>query len=57
MSSKVNRFSISVSGKTADRLRSAVPKGDRAMFVDGILLSALDDETIRDRIVKKCREA
>jgi hypothetical protein len=55
--SKVNRFSISVSGKTADRLRSAVPKGDRAMFVDGILLSALDDETIRDRIVKKCHEA
>ena len=51
---KTQRYSISVSSKTYDRLRTAVP-GSLASFVDGIVTGALNDPTILARVVAKCR--
>jgi hypothetical protein len=52
---KANRYSISVSGGTYDRLRGTVPYGGVSGFVDDILMAALDDPAILARLVGKCR--
>jgi len=51
---KANRYSISVSGRTYDRLRVVVPRGRVARFVDDLVTSALDDPKITNRLVDKC---
>jgi hypothetical protein len=48
------RYSMSVSGKTYDRLRAALPSTSLQKFVDGILASALDDPAILDRVSARC---
>lgn len=48
--------SISVSRGTYQQLRSSVTETSLAKFVDGIVRSALDDPTILDRVLAKCRE-
>ena len=53
---KKQRFSISVSGTTYDRLRSAVPLGGVSSFVDDIVLGALDDPAILRRLIDRCRQ-
>jgi hypothetical protein len=50
------RYSISVSGKTYDRLSDKVPYGTVAKFVDGILMTALDDPTIMARLLEQLRQ-
>ena len=50
---KMQRYSISVSSKTYDRLRSAVD-GSLAKFVNDIMTTALDDPSIRARVAAKC---
>jgi hypothetical protein len=52
---KGNRYSISVSGKTYDRLRAAVPRGGVASFVDEIVMNVLDDPAALGRLVAQCR--
>jgi hypothetical protein len=54
MAKKSNRYSISVSGKTYDRLRVKVPRGRVARFVDDLLETALNDPTIMRRLVDRC---
>lgn len=51
---KTDRYSISVSGRTYDRLRSVVPHGGVARFVDDIVTSALNDPAILARLVDRC---
>jgi hypothetical protein len=53
---KLHRYSVSVSGKTYDRLRVTVTSGSLASFVDEIIASALDEPTILARIVVQCRQ-
>lgn len=56
-SNQGKRRSISVSGRTYDRLRSSVGEGASIQkFVDAIVAGALDDPKILDRIVAKCCE-
>jgi len=50
---KMQRYSISVSSRTYDRLRMAV-SGSLAPFVDDIVTTALDDPAILARAVAKC---
>jgi hypothetical protein len=50
---KTQRYSISVSSRTYDRLRTAVT-GSVASFVDDIILKALDDPAILSRVVARC---
>jgi len=50
---KMQRYSISVSGATYDRLRAAVD-GRMATFVDDVVRSALDDPAIRARLLTLC---
>lgn len=50
-----NRYSISVSGATYDRLRSVTPRGRLAGFVDGVVASALDDPKILERLTDSCQ--
>lgn len=50
----MQRYSISVSGETYDRMRSAV-QGSMAAFVDDLVLGALDDPTILARLLPKCQ--
>lgn len=52
---KTNRYSISVSGGTYDRLRITMPHGGVSGLVDDILTEALDDPAILGRLVNKCR--
>lgn len=52
---KMNRYSISVSAKTYDRIRAAVPPGEVAGFVDEIVVGALEDPAILSRVVGLCR--
>ena len=52
---ELHRYSISVSGKTYDRLRSAVTSCSLASFVDGVVTSALDDPTIVARLLARCQ--
>jgi len=54
---KAGRPSISVSGKTYERLCVAVPSGSLASFIDGIVVAALDDPTITARMIDLCRSA
>ena len=49
----MQRYSISVSSRTYDRLRTAVG-GSLAKFVDNIVTTALDDPAILARVVAKC---
>ena len=51
---KIQRYSISVSSKTYDRIRKKVP-GSLAGFVDDALASALEDPVTMARLVAKCR--
>lgn len=53
---KGNRYSISVSGKTYDRLRAAVPHGGVASFVDELVMNVLDDPAALARLVAQCRQ-
>ena len=50
---KMQRYSISVSSRTYDRLRTAVT-GSLAAFVDDIVTTALNDPAILARVVAKC---
>jgi hypothetical protein len=52
---KLNRYSISVSGKIYDRLRAQVISGSLASYVDEIVEIALDDPAILVRLVAACR--
>lgn len=52
---KMPRYSISVSGKTYDRLRGAVA-GSLANFVDEIVMAALVDPTIAARLLAACQQ-
>lgn len=54
MTEKKQRYSISVSSTTYDRLRGAVT-GSLAGFVNNIVAAALDDPAILARVVAKCR--
>jgi hypothetical protein len=49
------RYSISVTGRTYDRLRLTVASASLQKFVDGLITSALDDPAILARVVGKCR--
>lgn len=51
---KIQRYSISVSSRTYDRLRAKV-SGSLAGFVDDALDMALDDPAILARLVARCR--
>ncbi len=51
---KGNRYSISVSGRTYERMRSAIPRGSIASFVDEIVTTALDDPETMARLVERC---
>lgn len=51
---KMQRYSISVSSRTYDRLRTVVP-GSLATFVDDIVTTALNDPAILARVVARCR--
>jgi hypothetical protein len=50
---KMQRYSISVSARTYDRLR-AVVEGSLAAFVGDIVVSALDDPAIMERLIDRC---
>ena len=50
---KKQRYSISVSSRTYDRLRTAVT-GSLAGFVDDIVASAIDDPAILARVAAQC---
>ena len=52
---KMSRYSISVSGETYERLRTAV-QGSMAAFVDDIVLGALDDPSMLARLLPRCRQ-
>jgi hypothetical protein len=54
MTKKKQRYSISVSGGTYDRMRTMVT-GSLAKFVDNIVTTALDDPTILARVVAGCQ--
>jgi hypothetical protein len=47
------RRSVSISGKTYGRLRHTV-QGSIPAFVDGIVLTMLEDETILSRVTARC---
>jgi len=53
---RMQRPSISVSGKTYARLRAAFPVGNVATFVDEVVAAALNDPAIAARVVDVCRE-
>ena len=50
---KTQRYSISVSARTYDRLRTAVT-GNLAAVVDDIVVTTLDDPAILARVVTRC---
>ena len=50
---KMQRYSISVSSKTYDRLRAAV-NSSLARFVNDIMMTTFDDPAILARVVAKC---
>ena len=52
---KMQRYSISVSSRTYERLRAKV-SGSLAGFVDNIIASTLDDPAVLARVVAKCRQ-
>jgi len=52
---KGDRYSISVSGKTYDRLRAVMPHGSLASCVDELVADVLDDPEALARVVEQCR--
>lgn len=50
---KTQRYAISVSARTYDRMRGMV-RGSLAGFVDEIVMSALDDPAILARVLSRC---
>ena len=48
------RYSVSVSRRTYERLRAAVP-GSLAKFVDEIVAAALTDPSAKERLAARCR--
>ena len=50
---KTQRYSISVSARTYDRLRTAVT-GSLAAFVDDIVVTTLEDPAILARVMTRC---
>jgi hypothetical protein len=53
---RAKRYSISVSGSVYDRLSASMGASASVQkFVDGIVVSALDDATIQARVLSKCR--
>lgn len=52
---KMQRYSISVSARTYDRVRAVVP-GSLAGFVDDLMVRTLDDSLILARTVAKCQQ-
>lgn len=55
---RYKRYAISVTGAAYDRL-SAMPQAFASVsrFVDELIVSALDDPTTCERVLKKCRMA
>jgi len=51
---KSQRYTISVSARTYDRMREMVVRGSLAGFVDEIVTTALDDPAILSRLLAKC---
>jgi hypothetical protein len=51
---KIQRYSISVSARTYDRARAAVPDS-LAGFIDDIMTATLDDPVILARVMARCR--
>lgn len=51
---RYQRYAISVSGSTYTRLRKAVMETSMHKFVDGIIVSALDDPAICARVLARC---
>lgn len=51
---KTQRYSISVSAKTYERVRSSV-EGSVAGFVDDLVSDTLDDPVILSLLVDRCR--
>ena len=51
---RLQRYSISVSSKTYERMRAATEGESLARFVDDIMLSALDDPAILSRVLAMC---
>lgn len=50
------RYSISVTGKTYDRLREAVPASTNiCKLVDELMASALDDPALLESLVDRCQ--
>ena len=52
---RVKKPSISVTAPVYDRVRDALGTASVQKFVDGILVSALNDPTICARVLEKCR--
>jgi hypothetical protein len=52
---RLQRYSISVSAKTYDRVRAAVP-GSLAGFVDDLMTRTLDDPMALAQLVAKCQQ-
>lgn len=50
---RLQRYSISVSARTYDRVRAVVP-GSLAGFVDDLMTRTLDDPMALARLVAKC---
>ena len=51
---RYQRYAISVSGNSYARLRMAVTATSMHKFVDGIIVSALDDPAICARVLARC---
>jgi hypothetical protein len=49
------RYAVSVSGSTYARVRASVASVSTQKFVDGLIVSALDDPTICARVLEKCQ--
>jgi hypothetical protein len=57
MMTVTKRYSVSVSGATYARLRSAVSGKSLQRFLDDLVMSALGDPMISARVVGKCKAA
>ena len=55
--SRSTRPSISVTGKTYDRLRAAYPSGSLAAFVDDMIVATLKDPAACARLVALCQRS
>jgi hypothetical protein len=57
MAKKTNRPSISVTGRTYDRLRAAYPYESLAAVVDKMIATSLNNPKISARVAARCRQA